>query len=505
MVFRSRRSCVFRFVVVAAWLAWICGRQGLSAGPPEPSRTPLVRAIDLNIGELQEVTLCDGKKATVKLLDLHETRDTVCEAVRAARVKVEVNGQPITLVSATYHLPTTIAGVQIDCPITKGYLEASRENAWGLAKDGRLRLWPAGSPLVAPGTFVYPVKQRWFASDTQMANVPVFVDGGERPGPRKVYYHSGLDFGGADRLVDVVAASDGLVVCCRENVLPGYEDTPVTPRYDVVYVLDDRGWYHRYSHLDAIDTTVRLGQTIKKGQSIGILGKEGASGGWSHLHFEIKSRQPSGEWGTQASYAFAWEAYLREYAPKLVAVARPHSLAWTGERVVLDATRSWSQSGEIARYDWTFTDGSTASGPKVERTYQRPGTYSEILKVTDTDGRTAYDFAVVQILDKSQPERLAPTIHAAYFPTFGLQPGDPVTFKVRTFRTTHGSETWDLGDGTPPVTVRSDGNVNPRAKDGYAVVVHRFREPGDYIVRVERSNEHGMKATGRVHVRVGGD
>ena len=35
----------------------------------------------------------------------------------------------------------------------------------------------------------------------------------------------------------------------------GYEDTPVSPRYDVVYVLDDRGWYYRYSHLHTISAS----------------------------------------------------------------------------------------------------------------------------------------------------------------------------------------------------------------------------------------------------------
>ena len=36
--------------------------------PGHPTRTPLVRVVDLNVGESQEVELCDGKKATVKLL-----------------------------------------------------------------------------------------------------------------------------------------------------------------------------------------------------------------------------------------------------------------------------------------------------------------------------------------------------------------------------------------------------------------------------------------------------
>ncbi len=71
--------------------------------------------------------------------------------------------------------------VQIDCSITKGYNSNGSPEFWALDKDARLRLWPAGSPLVQPGTFVYPAKQRWFAGLTQMANEPVYVDGGERP------------------------------------------------------------------------------------------------------------------------------------------------------------------------------------------------------------------------------------------------------------------------------------------------------------------------------------
>ena len=69
------------------------------------------RTIDLDLGESREVELSDGAKARVKLLGVEETRDSLRAAIREARVQVEVNGQAITLVSATYHLPVTVAGV----------------------------------------------------------------------------------------------------------------------------------------------------------------------------------------------------------------------------------------------------------------------------------------------------------------------------------------------------------------------------------------------------------
>lgn len=472
------------------------------AVPPLPTREPLVRVADLNVGESQEVRLADGSAARVKLIDLQETLDSIRGAVRVARVRVEVNGTPITLVAGTYHRPTTVAGVQIDCSITRGYNANSGEDSWGLEKDARLRLWAANRPLMEPGTFVYPLKQRWLASGSQMANEPVHVDGGEVPTNRKIYYHNDLDFGGCEGMVEVVAATNGLVVSSGTDSLPGYKDTPARPRYDVVYVLDDRGWYYRYSHLFSIDGSIRPGATVKMGQKIGVLGKEGGSGGWSHLHFGIKSRQPSGKWGTEEAYAFAWEAYVQQYQPKIIAIARPHYFAAIGEVVVLDGTKSWSAAGKISRYEWKFNDGSASSDATIARTYTKPGTYSEILKVVGPDGAVGYDFAVVQIVDPAQPKLLPPSIQAAYAPSLDLRVETPVTFKVRTFRTTHGEETWNFGDGTAPVVVKSDGNVKALAKDGFAVTEHRFSKPGDYVVRVERSNERGEKAVAHLSVRI---
>ena len=472
----------------------------------EPELRPLVTVVDLDIGESRTVELSDGTTAKIRLLDVEESRDTVCHAVRKAVATVTVNGQRVSLVASAYRLPVGAGGVQIDCAVTRGYIEnSSKQNAWGLVKDARIRLWPAGSPWIRPGTFVYPVRQQWFACDTQMGNVPVFVDGGERPGKRSIYYHYGLDFGGCEKIVEVVAATDGLVVSAGTKRLDGYDDSPVRPRYDVIYVLDDRGWFYRYSHLHTIDGAVEPGARVKTGQKVGLLGKEGGSGGWSHLHFDIKCRQGSGMWGIQNAYPFAWQAYQQQYDPGIIAVARPHHVTWTGETVELDGSRSWSARGEIRKYEWTFCDGTSASGAKVRRKYDQPGEYNEILKVSDAAGNIDYDFAVVQAFDKGDPQQTPPTIHAAFYPTFDIKPGDVVTFKVRTFRTQHGSEVWDFGDGSPTVTVHSDGNARVHDPNGYAVATHRYAEAGDYIATVRRSNEHGHTAVTHLHIRVGQD
>ena len=172
-----------------------------------------------------------ARKQSSNSLDLQETGATnSATRLRKAEAKVQVNGETVSLIfSSNYRLPVTVAGVQIDCAVTKGYGQelprrlAAATMPWGLVKDARLRLWPAGSPFINPGTFVYPAKQRWFASGTQMANEPLPMSmAGENPLQKSIYYHYGLDIGGSEGLVDVVAATDGLVVSSGKEVLPGY-------------------------------------------------------------------------------------------------------------------------------------------------------------------------------------------------------------------------------------------------------------------------------------------
>lgn len=122
-----------------------------------------------------------------------------------------------------------------------------------------------------------------------------------------------------------------------------------------------------------------------------------------------------------------------------------------------------------------------------------------MLKVTDANGRVDYDFAVVIV---SRPDKGPPTIDPTFWPAMNIYPGTPVTFKVRSYATTQPGEVWDFGDGSPKVTVKSDGNADPLAKDGYAVTEHRFAQPGHYIVRVEHVNELGQKAIGHLYVPV---
>jgi len=250
------------------------------------AQQPLFRAVDIDVGGTVQVQFSDGKRATVRLLSISETQDKARSAIREARAEVEINGSRATLSCGNYRLPVTLGEVQADCTLTKAYYQNSNHDHWGLEKGARLRLWPAGSPFMPLGSMAYPVRQCWFASRTQMANEPTYVDEGERITSARIYYHAGLDIGGAEGLVDVLAATSGVVVGLGTVVLETEKDNAsLDHQYnDTIWVQDERGWYHRYTHLYSFDPSVKLGGRVAIGQKIGTLGKEGGSGGWSHLH-----------------------------------------------------------------------------------------------------------------------------------------------------------------------------------------------------------------------------
>ena len=131
----------------------------------------------------------------------------------------------------------------------------------------------------------------------------------------------------------------------------------------------------------------------------------------------------------------------------------------------------------------------------------------------DSKGNIDYDYTVVQVRDRKNQDRMPPTIHACYYPTFNIKPNDPVTFYARSFNTEIGNEVWDFGDGTPSVIVKSvikhSTGKEKFAYKGYDIVggkyaetIHRFAKQGHYIVRVERYNKYDYKATAHLHIEV---
>jgi murein DD-endopeptidase MepM/ murein hydrolase activator NlpD len=93
-------------------------------------------------------------------------------------------------------------------------------------------------------------------------------------GGSSLEYHKGQDIS-APSGTPVVAAADGSVVIA--GWLRGYGQ--------VVYIDHGNGISTRYGHLSRIDVSV--GQTIKQGERLGLVGSTGRSTG-PHLHYEVR-------------------------------------------------------------------------------------------------------------------------------------------------------------------------------------------------------------------------
>jgi murein DD-endopeptidase MepM/ murein hydrolase activator NlpD len=98
---------------------------------------------------------------------------------------------------------------------------------------------------------------------------------GERVDPFTGYtaFHSGVDFAGEEGS-PVMAVATGVVVWAGDKV--GYGN--------LVEINHGDGYVTRYAHNAAI--LVKAGDTVLKGQALGLLGSSGHSTG-PHVHFEV--------------------------------------------------------------------------------------------------------------------------------------------------------------------------------------------------------------------------
>ena len=98
-------------------------------------------------------------------------------------------------------------------------------------------------------------------------------------GGRGFEYHEGQDIDASYGTPVMVAASGTVTIAGRER---GYGN--------VIYVDHGAGLSTRYGHLSQID--VKIGQTVTRGQTIGLVGSTGRSTG-PHLHYEVRiNNQP---------------------------------------------------------------------------------------------------------------------------------------------------------------------------------------------------------------------
>ena len=77
----------------------------------------------------------------------------------------------------------------------------------------------------------------------------------------------------------------------------------------VVFLGDEHGYGHVYAHLD--ETTVSVGNAVRKGETIGLQGATGRVTG-SHLHYEVRrENDPYWGWETDVDPGLYFNAWLQ--------------------------------------------------------------------------------------------------------------------------------------------------------------------------------------------------
>jgi len=109
-----------------------------------------------------------------------------------------------------------------------------------------------------------PVEEGWLSSKYGKRNDPF---------TGKQEFHKGLDFAGK-KGSDVVAVGDGVVTWAGKR--SGYGD--------LIEISHGNGYVTRYAHNN--EHLVKVGDTVRKGQQIALMGSSGRSTG-PHVHFEV--------------------------------------------------------------------------------------------------------------------------------------------------------------------------------------------------------------------------
>lgn len=119
----------------------------------------------------------------------------------------------------------------------------------------------------------------------------------------KKEWHQGIDLASTGK-VPIYASADGVVT--RAQVLSSYGNVVM-----IKHIIRGKTFETNYAHLNSY--SVKVGQKVKQGQQIGIMGQTGRSYG-IHLHFEIHN----GLWKTGQPNAVDAMKYISLTEPKPV-------------------------------------------------------------------------------------------------------------------------------------------------------------------------------------------
>jgi PKD repeat protein len=159
----------------------------------------------------------------------------------------------------------------------------------------------------------------------------------------------------------------------------------------------------------------------------------------------------------------------------------------TGDTVSFNGSGSSDPDGSITSYEWSFGDGTSATGQQATHSYDEPGAYTARLTVTDNNGTTAID-SVTIVVEGNDPPMASPTASSTT-----VEPGQSITFDGSGSSDPDGTITayeWDFGDGTTATGQQ---------------VTHTYADSGSYAATLTVTDDDGATASNSVSITVQGN
>ena len=148
-----------------------------------------------------------------------------------------------------------------------------------------------------------------------------------------------------------------------------------------------------------------------------------------------------------------------------------------GESLAFSAILSSDEDGIIAKFEWDFGDGGSATGESVTHTYTAAGQYTVVLRVTDDRGATATAQKLITVNPADDNGGGAggadPVASFTATPLTGQSPLT-VTFNASASVSPEAAITayfWDFGDGTTGTGITTNHTYGPTVTTTYNVVL----------------------------------
>ncbi|MGC9530335.1 MAG: PKD domain-containing protein [Candidatus Bipolaricaulaceae bacterium] len=204
----------------------------------------------------------------------------------------------------------------------------------------------------------------------------------------------------------------------------------------------------------------------------------------SQVRSWLSANVPGGAWAeASAGFTVQPQANLPPHARFSFDPASPQPDQW----ITFDATASSDPDGSISEYQWSFGDGATASGDRVNKRYSAAGSYT--VRLTVRDDRGATDSATKTVTVRA-PANQPPQASFSFSPA-NPDPGQNVSFDASASADPDGtiaSYQWSFGDG---------GSASgPTAS-------HAYGSAGTYTVTLTVRDNQGASDTATRTVQVG--